>query len=113
MRPATPNGRDWGICDYITKPRIEAAVTGKTPDGKPIKGDYRFTDEFPMADGFEENVEFFTLTYESAMRVSSHREFPKIAPFLWLRADRVGVASTTSRPVGMWPTPTASSPTWT
>ena len=59
---------EWGICDYITKPRIEAAITGKTPDGEPIKGDYKFTDEFPMADGFEENVEFFTLTYETPVR---------------------------------------------
>ena len=50
---------------------IEAAVTGRTPDGDPIKGDYKFTDEFPMADGFEENVEFFTLTYEAPLRVAS------------------------------------------
>ena len=64
-----------GICEYITKPRIAAAITGKTPDGEPIKGDYKFTDEFPMADGFEENVEFFTLTYEAPLRVASNREF--------------------------------------
>ena len=43
-------------------------MTGQTPDGEPIKGDYKFTDEFPMADGFEENVEFFTLTYEAPLR---------------------------------------------
>ena len=35
-------------------------------------------------------MEFFTLTYESAMRVSSNREFAKIAPFLWLRAGSKG-----------------------
>ena len=28
----------------------QAAITGRTPDGEPIKGDYKFTDEFPMAD---------------------------------------------------------------
>jgi len=80
----------WGISDYITKPRVEAAITGKTPSGEAIKGDYRFNDEFPMADGFEENVEFFTLTYEAPLRVSSHREFVRIAPMLWLRAGSVG-----------------------
>ena len=90
LRPGDAEWEQWGICDYITKPRIQAAITGKTPDGKPIKGDYKFKDEFPMADGFEENVEFFTLTYESAMRVSSNREFAKIAPFLWLRAGSRG-----------------------
>ncbi|MCR8897179.1 DNA methyltransferase [Gordonia sp. GONU] len=90
LRPGDAEWERWGICDYITKPRIAAAITGRTPDREPIKGDYKFTDEFPMADGFEENVEFFTLTYESAMRVASHREFAKIAPFLWLRAGARG-----------------------
>lgn len=90
LRPGDPEWERWGICDYITKPRIAAAVTGTGPDGKPVTGEYKFTDEFPMAEGFEENVEFFTLTYESAMRVSSHREFRKIAPFLWLRAGSRG-----------------------
>lgn len=90
LRPGEVKWEQWGICDYITKPRIRAAVTGLTPEGTPVKGNYKFTDDFPMADGFDENVEFFTLTYESAMRVSSHREFPKIAPFLWLRAGSRG-----------------------
>lgn len=90
LRPGDPEWEQWGICDYITKPRIQAAITGRTPNGDPIKGDYKFTDEFPMADGFDENVEFFTLTYESPMRVQSHREFARIAPLLWLRAGSQG-----------------------
>lgn len=90
LRPGDPEWEALGICDYITKPRIEAAITGKTPSGDPIKGDYKFTDEFPMADGFEENVEFFTLTYEAPLRVSSHREFARIAPMLWMRAGSEG-----------------------
>ncbi|OAB63786.1 DNA methyltransferase, partial [Leptolyngbya valderiana BDU 20041] len=88
-----PGDADWerlGICDYITKPRIEAAITGKTPDGKPIKGDYKFTDEFPMSDGFEENAEFFTLTYETPIAVNYQTAFARIAPLLWLRAGSVG-----------------------
>ena len=88
-----PGDRDWeehGICDYITKPRIRAAVTGLTPDGDPIRGEYKFTDEFPMADGFEENVEFFTLTYEAPLRVASNRDFQRIAPLLWMRAGSFG-----------------------
>lgn len=90
LRPGDPEWEELGICDFITKPRIKAAITGKTPDGKPIKGDYKFTDEFPMADGFQENAEFFTLTYEAPLRVASHREFPKIAPLLWMRAGSRG-----------------------
>ncbi|MHC5796496.1 site-specific DNA-methyltransferase [Lacisediminihabitans sp. FW035] len=90
LRPGDPEWEQFGICDYITKPRIEAVVTGKTPAGEPIKGDYKFTDIFPMANGLEENVEFFTLTYEAPMRVQSNREFTRIAPFLWLRAGSRG-----------------------
>ena len=33
-----PGDSDWealGICEYITRPRITAAATGKTPDGEP------------------------------------------------------------------------------
>jgi adenine-specific DNA-methyltransferase len=90
LRPGDAEWERWGICDYITKPRVEAAITGKTPDGEPIKGDYKFTDEFPMADGFEENAEFFTLTYETPLSVNHNVAFARIAPLLWLRAGSRG-----------------------
>jgi len=90
LRPGDPDWEKLGICDYITKPRVKAAITGKTPDGIPIKGDYKFTDEFPMADGFEENAEFFTLTYETPLAVNYQTAFARIAPLLWLRAGSAG-----------------------
>ena len=90
LRPGDPEWEQYGICEYITKPRIEAAITGKTPTGDPIEGDYKFTDEFPMAEGFEENVEFFTLTYEAPVAVSHGLAFARIAPFLWIRAGSKG-----------------------
>ena len=90
LRPGDPEWEKLGICDYITKPRARATITGKTPDGDPVKGDYKFTDEFPMADGFEENAEFFTLTYETPLAVSYQTAFARIAPLLWLRAGSVG-----------------------
>lgn len=90
LRPGDAEWERLGICDYITKPRVRAAITGETPDGEPIKGDYKFTDEFPMADGFEENAEFFTLTYETPVAVSYQTAFARIAPLLWLRAGSVG-----------------------
>jgi len=90
LRPGDPEWEALGICDYITKPRIEAAITGRTPAGEPIKGDYRFTDEFPMSEGFEENAAFFTLTYEAPLSVAHHRAFAKVAPLLWLRAGSAG-----------------------
>lgn len=90
LRPGDPDWEKWGICDHITKPRIGAAITGKTPDGEAIKGDYKFTDEFPMAEGFEENAEFFTLTYEAPVAVSHNLAFQRIAPLLWMRAGAEG-----------------------
>lgn len=90
FRLGDPEWERFGICDYVTKPRIKAAITGNTPDGNPIKGDYKFTDEFPMSDGFEANARFFTLTYEPPTRVRHGRAFDRIAPLLWLRAGQFG-----------------------
>lgn len=92
-RGLRPGDADWeqrGICDHVTKPRIQAAIMGQTPAGDPVGGDYKFTDEFPIADGFEENVAFFSLTYEAPLRVAGHRDFERIAPLLWLRAGSRG-----------------------
>jgi adenine-specific DNA-methyltransferase len=90
LRPGDAHWEKWGICDYITKPRIAAAITGMTPEGKPIEDDYKFTDEFPMSEGFAENAEFYTLTYETPVAVSHNRAFERIAPLLWLRAGSEG-----------------------
>lgn len=90
LRPGDPEWEERGICDYITKPRIQAAITGIRPDGQPIEGGYKFTDKFPMAEGFDENAEFFTLTYETPVAVSHQMAFARIAPLLWLRAGSQG-----------------------
>ena len=93
QRGLRPGDADWerlGICEHITKPRIRAAITGQTPDGAPIAGEYKFTDAFPRSEGFAENAEFFTLTYETPVAVSHNRAFERIAPLLWLRAGSAG-----------------------
>jgi adenine-specific DNA-methyltransferase len=90
LRPGDAEWEAVGICEYITKPRMKAAVTGTKLDGQPIEGDYKFRDEFPMADGFEENVEFFTMTYEAPRPVAHNRAFEAIAPLLWLKAGSLG-----------------------
>jgi adenine-specific DNA-methyltransferase len=90
LRPGDPDWEGYGISENVTKARIAAAITGKTPDGDPIKGEYKFTDEFPMSEGFEENAEFFTLTYETPVAVSHNMAFARIAPLLWMRAGSRG-----------------------
>jgi len=90
LRPGDSGWEQWGICDYITKPRIKAALTGLTSEGEPIAGQYKFIDEFPMSEGFKENAAFFTLTYEGPLSVAHNRCFARIAPMLWMRAGSQG-----------------------
>jgi adenine-specific DNA-methyltransferase len=90
LRPGDPEWEALGIFEHITRPRVTAAITGRTPDGDPIAGDYKFTDEFPMADGFDENVEFLELRYLDADDVDLGHAFDDIAPLLWLRAGGQG-----------------------
>ena len=73
-------------------------MTGVTPNGEPISGEYEYTDEFPMAEGFEENVEFFNMTYEAPRPVAHNRAFKAIAPLLWLRAGSQGRRIEKERP---------------
>ena len=90
LRPGDAEWEALGICEHVTKPRIRAAITGETPDGAPVKGDYKFVDELPMAEGFEENAEFFDLTYEDPERVRHGLTFDAIASLLWFRAGCEG-----------------------
>lgn len=90
LRPGDAEWEKFGICDQITKPRIAAAITGKTSGGDLVKGDYKFIDEFPISQGFPENAEFFTLTYETPIAISHNKAFERIAPLLWMRAGSKG-----------------------
>jgi len=90
LRPGDADWEQLGIYAHITKPRLKAVISGQTPSGEPIGGTYKFTDEFPMSDGFKENAEFFTLTYESPVAVNYNIAFARIAPLLWLRAGSRG-----------------------
>ena len=47
-------------------------------------------DVFAAADGFSENAEFFSLTYEAPIAVDYNYAFDRIAPLLWLRAGAEG-----------------------
>lgn len=90
LRPGDPEWEALGIFEHITRPRITAAMTGATAEGEPVKGDYKFTDEFPMAEGFEENIEFMELTYLDPDDIELDLAFAGIAPLLWLRAGGQG-----------------------
>jgi adenine-specific DNA-methyltransferase len=90
LRAGDDGWEEFGICEYVTKPRIRAAISGVTPKGNFVNGDYKFADEFPMSQGFHENAEFFTLTYETPIAISHNLAFSRIASLLWLRAGARG-----------------------
>lgn len=90
FRQGDPKWEAFGICEYITKPRIKAAFTGLTPEGLPVEGKYRFIDEFFANEGFNENVEFFDLTYEDPDHINRNMAFEAISPLLWMRAGSEG-----------------------
>jgi adenine-specific DNA-methyltransferase len=90
-QPGDPDWERLGIFEQITRPRVTAAITGMTPDGDAISGHYKFVDEFPMAQGFDENVDFFELTYLDAAQIEVDRAFEGIAPLLWFRAGARGL----------------------
>ena len=92
-----PGDSEWeelGIFEHITRPRIEAAITGITEDGEPVDGKYKFVDEFPMSEGFNENVEFLELIYLNEDDVELDKAFNEIAPLLWMRAGGRGAVIT-------------------
>lgn len=78
IRAGDPEWEQRGVFEQVARPRLEVVFNGVRRDGS----------EFSK--GFQENLEFFDLTYETPLRVSSGREFSKIAPLLWLRAGSKG-----------------------
>lgn len=95
LRPGDAEWEALGICEYITKPRLTAAITGATPSGEPVRGDYKIQkfdviDPFPMKEGFEENVRFFNLAYLDPEAVEAKQSFGQIAQLLWLIAGAEG-----------------------
>jgi adenine-specific DNA-methyltransferase len=78
----------YGIFSQATRPRCEAVVTGKRPDGEKIAGTH--IGGRPFAQGFEENVEFFGLDYLDPDDVDLGNQFDAIFPALWLAAEGIG-----------------------
>lgn len=86
--PGDPAYEAEGIFESVARPRVEAAITGKRPDGEPVQGAY--LGGRPFAEGFEENVEFFRLDYLDPDEVELGNCFESVHPVLWLAAGGLG-----------------------
>ncbi len=84
----------YGIFWRVTRPRCEAVVTGKQPDGSPIPGNHLDASGKskgrPFSSGFDESIEFFQLDYLESDEIELRRRFKDILPSLWLAAGGVG-----------------------
>jgi adenine-specific DNA-methyltransferase len=90
-----------GVFEKVTRPRVEAAITGNRPDGRPVVG--RYLDRRPFAAGLPANVEFYRLDYLDPAEVEFGLRFAEIEALLWLRAGGIGEreALDPSQPLGI------------
>ena len=89
LKGLQPGDLEWeafGIFEYVTRPRLTAAITGVTAEGQSLRGDYKFTDKFPLAEGLTENIEFYRLAFLDPDEVARGDAFKAILPVLWMVA---------------------------
>ena len=79
-----------GIARNITWPRVKSAISGISTTGKLISGQYKFGEEFPMADGFKANAEFFQLSFLDNTTIALGMQLKEMMPTLWMKAGGVG-----------------------
>ncbi len=96
-----PGDTEWerhGVFAAAARPRCEAAITGKRPNGTDAPGKY--LDGTPYANGLDENCEFFELDYINPDDIELGRSFAAVHPLLWLisgaRTPRESVEATHS-----------------
>jgi adenine-specific DNA-methyltransferase len=90
-RRAYPGDDTWeaeGIFEAVTRPRVEAAISGRRKDGSAVPGTY--VGGRPYSDGFAESAEFYRLTYLDPDEVDLGWQFEAILPALWLRSGAIG-----------------------
>lgn len=79
-----------GVAERVTWPRIKAAITGQRSDGVRPDGAYSgwpgFAEERQIADGLNENIEYFRLDFLDPDEVARGDAFKAILPILWMVA---------------------------
>ena len=103
-----PEWEKYGVYEYATKPRITAAITGKTAVSgytEDVKGYYKyndFQDEYAIGDpipkdkarqfkdGLKQNVKFFKLNYLSYDDIFLNLEDDALYPLIWLEQGQQG-----------------------
>ena len=90
LMPGDPDWEAEGIFNKVTRPRLEAAITGKRSDGSAVPAKLTNADGSKMSAGLAANIEFFELTYLDRTDVERGQAFAAIAPLLWMEAGAKG-----------------------
>ena len=90
LRPGDPNGRRWASASTSRSRASAQRSPARHPEASRSKATTSSLTSSRWLDGFEENVEFFDLTYEDPERVRYGPGFDAVAPLLWLRAGARG-----------------------
>lgn len=91
--PGDPEYEAHGIFEHVTKPRATAVITGVQPNGASVPGRLKWAGGRPLAQGFDENIEFFRLDYLDKDSVALGQTFDAINPCLWLMSGARGARS--------------------
>ncbi len=86
-----PGDEEWereGICRAVTIPRCKYAINGVRDDGTPLSGTY--LNGRALSEGFEANLQAFSLDFLDPLSVMRGSRFEDIAPILWLLAGARG-----------------------
>jgi adenine-specific DNA-methyltransferase len=91
----SPEFEKLGIFRNVTLPRCKAAVTGESPKGNPIQGDYH-SDYLPdrsYSNGFEQSVNFLKITPKSIDDFTLADSLEEYTSLIWLASGGVGLDS--------------------
>ena len=92
----SPEFEKLGIFRNVTLPRCKAAVTGNSPKGNQIRGDYHpgYLPDRSYSDGFEQSVSFLKITPKSIDDFTLADSLEEYTPLIWLASGGVGLHST-------------------
>lgn len=108
LQPGDPDWEKYGVYEYATKPRITAAITGKTAKSnytEDVQGYYKyndFQDEYPIGnpipkdkakqykDGMKQNVRFFYLDYLKYNDIYLGLSDNELYNMIWLEQGQQG-----------------------
>lgn len=92
-----PDSEEWqklGIFESVTRPRVEAAISGERADGTKLDGKYTYADDKPMADGFEASADFLRIRHLNPDEIYTERCFDDLHPILWAASGGYGSCPT-------------------